>query len=157
MAAGFKIAAPRIPAFRERFQAYAAAHFPKGAPPAPRIDLDAEVPLSMLTLGLLNDIARLEPYGAENPKPKFMTGDLEIVGEPKSIGKDARHLSFRVRQGQTNMRAVAFGMGDRVQELMSDGGRCCLAYSPVINEWQGYRSVEIHVADFQPGSMAKIG
>ena len=36
-------------------------------------------PLAMLTLGLLKDIAHLEPYGAQNPKPKFMTGDLGIL------------------------------------------------------------------------------
>jgi single-stranded-DNA-specific exonuclease len=157
MAAGFKIQPPRIAAFRERFCAYAAANFPRGVPPAPQLDLDAEAPLSMLTLGLLKDVARLEPYGAQNPKPRFLTGGLEIVGEPRKIGGGERHLSFRVRQGPTSLRAVAFGMGDRVEELMSAGGRCCLAYTPVVNEWNGYRSVELHIADFQPGPDAKLG
>jgi single-stranded-DNA-specific exonuclease len=157
MAAGFKLSPGRIPAFRERFCEFAATHFPDGVPPAPRLHLDAEVPLSMLTVGLLKDISRLEPYGAQNPKPRFLTGGLEIVGQPRKIGQGERHLSLYVRQGPTRMRAVAFGMGDRVDELMSDGGRCCLAYSPVVNEWQGYRRVELQIADFQPGPVAKLG
>ncbi len=157
MAAGFKIAPPRIPAFRERFREYARSHFPGGAPPAPCLNLDAEAPLAMLTLGLMKDIARLEPYGAENPKPKFVTGGLEIAEAPRKIGQNERHLSFRVRQGKTLMRAVAFGMSDRLDELMSAGGRCSLVYSPIINEWQGRRSVELNVADFQPGPVAKLG
>ena len=156
MAAGFKIAPTRIPAFRERFCAFAAEHFCNAPLPGPCLDLDAEVALSTLTLGLLKDIARLEPYGAQNPKPKFMTGGLEVVA-PKKIGLGERHLSFRVRQGTTNMRAVAFGMGDRLEELMSAGGRCCLAFTPVVNEWQGYRKVELHVIDFQAGDTARIG
>ena len=86
-----------------------------------------------------------------------MTGGLEITEPPRKIGENERHLSFKVRQGPTTMRAVAFGMGERLDELMSDGGRCCLAYSPVINEWQGRRNVELHVADFQPGLEAKLG
>ena len=157
MAVGFKIAPPRIAAFRERFCAYAAEHFPDGVPPAPRLHLDAEVALSTLTLGLLKEIDKLEPYGAQNPKPKFLAGGLEIVGEPKKIGKGEHHLSFRVKQGTMSMRAVAFGMADRIEELMSAGGKCCLAFSPVVNQWQGRRSVEIHVVDFQAGLDARLG
>jgi single-stranded-DNA-specific exonuclease len=55
------------------------------------------------------------------------------------------------------MRAVAFGMGDRFDELLSAGGACCLAFTPKINEWQGYRNVELEVVDFQPGLRAKLG
>jgi len=48
-------------------------------------------------------------------------------------------------------------MGERLDELMSDGGRCCVAFTPRLNEWQGYRSVEMEVVDFQPGSVARLG
>jgi single-stranded-DNA-specific exonuclease len=157
MAAGFRILPTRIDAFRERFCAYAAGHFPKGVPPAPCLDLDVEAPLSMLTLGLMKDVARLEPYGAENPKPKFLTGGLEVVGLPRKVGKGERHLMFRVRQGPTTIRAVAFGMADRVDELMSADSQCCLAYTPIVNDFNGFRRVEIQVVDFQPGPVAKLG
>jgi len=43
-AAGFKLKPERIDAFRAAFNSYAAAHFPAGQPPAPRLTLDAEVP-----------------------------------------------------------------------------------------------------------------
>jgi len=157
MAAGFKIAPPRIHSFRDSFCKYAAQHFPQGAPPPPSILIDAEAALPMLTLGLMNDINRLEPYGAQNPKPKFMTGGLEIIGEPRKIGTGERHLSFRVKQGATTMRVVAFGMAERLPDLMSAGGKCCLVYTPMINEWQGRRSVELNVIDFQPGATATLG
>ncbi|WP_063607887.1 single-stranded-DNA-specific exonuclease RecJ [Zavarzinella formosa] len=157
MAAGAKIRPLMIPVFRERFAQYAAEHFPTGVAPAPQVRIDAEVPLSSLTLGLLNDLNKLEPYGADNPKPRFLAGNLQIVGEPKKIGAGERHLSFKVKQGSTSMRAVAFGMGDRVVELMSDGGRCCLTFTPTINEWNGMRSVELMVDDFQTGPTATLG
>jgi single-stranded-DNA-specific exonuclease len=155
-AAGFRIAPDRIDAFRDHFCEYAARHFPAG-PPAPVLTLDAELPLSTLTTGLLAQIDRLEPYGAQNPRPRFLAAELQVVGEPRRIGGGERHLSFRVRQGTTNLRAIAWGMGDRVEELMSAGGRCCLAFTPKINEWNGYRKVELEVADFQPGGQARLG
>jgi single-stranded-DNA-specific exonuclease len=157
MAVGFKIAPERIDPFREHFCDYVARNFPGGTPPAPRLVLDAEVPLSALTTGLMKDIDRLEPYGAQNPKPRFLAGGLQIVGEPRRIGGGERHLTFRVKQETASLRAVAFGMGDRVQELMSDSGRCCLAFTPMLNEWMGNRSVELQVVDFQPGPEAQLG
>src|SRR5262245_38717271 len=132
-AAGFRVALDRVDCFRERFCEPTAAHFP-GGPPAPRLTLDAEVPLSTLTFRLLNEIDRLEPYGAENPRPRFLAGGLEIIDQPKRLGGGERHLGFRVRQGGTTMRAVAWGMADRLDELMSASGRCCVAFTPRLNE-----------------------
>ncbi len=155
-AAGFRIQLDRVDSFRVAFSAYTAAHFPDGLPP-PRLMLDAEVPLSALTFGLVKEIDRLEPYGAQNPRPKFLAGGLHIVGEPKKIGGGERHLSFRVKQGGNAVRAVAFGMADRLDELMSASGACCLAFTPRLNEWNGYSSVEIEVVDFQAGAVARLG
>jgi single-stranded-DNA-specific exonuclease len=155
-AAGFRVRSDQLDRFRERFCEYAAAHFPGGTP-APRLTLDAEVPLSTLTLGLLGEIDRLEPYGAQNPRPRFLAGGLEIVGEPKRMGGGDRHLSIRVRQSGASVRAVAFNMGERIEELMSAAGRCCLAFTPRLNEWNGWKNVEVDVSDFQPGERARLG
>jgi single-stranded-DNA-specific exonuclease len=155
-AAGFKVHAERIPAFRERFNAYVAAHFPGGTP-APQLTLDAEVPLSAVTFGLLKDLDKLEPYGAGNPKPKFLAADLKAEG-PRLIGTGEvqRHMDFRVRQGETVLRCVAWGMADRMEELMSSGGACCIAFTPKINEWQGYRKIELQVIDLKPGKTVEL-
>src|SRR5262245_64519914 len=127
MAVGAKIRPGNMDAFRERFNAYAAQHFPTGVPPAPCLRLDAEVPLSALTPGLLRDLDKLEPYGADNPRPRFLAGGLDIVGDPRRIGKDERHLSFRVKQGGSAMRVVAWGRGDRLGEVERGRGGGCTA------------------------------
>jgi single-stranded-DNA-specific exonuclease len=154
-AAGFRVLPDRIDGFRERFCEYTACHFPAGPQP-PTLSLDAEIPLSALTAGLLAQIDKLEPYGSENPRPKFLAADLEIVGEPRKVGGGERHLSFRVKQGATALKCIAFGMAERLDELMSGERRCCLAATPRINEWNGYRAVELEVADFQPGAVAVL-
>jgi single-stranded-DNA-specific exonuclease len=155
MAAGFRTRAENIGAFRERFCAHVVTHFP-GGPPSPSLTLDAEAPLNLLTLGLVQDLDRLEPYGAENRKPIFLAGGLEVVGEPRRVGTPDNHLSFRVRQHNTTLKAIAFGMADRLDELMSDGGACCLAFTPKINEWQGRKSIDLQVVDLQAGAQARL-
>jgi len=152
-AAGFKIDASQVPAFRERFAACVLERF-AGNPPTPRLLLDAEVPLGALTPGLLGALDKLEPYGSANRRPVFLAGGLQVVQEPKRIGGGDRHLSFRVRQQGTTLRAVAFGMGERLDELMSMEGRCCLAFTPRLNEWNGFRRVELEVVDLQAGARA---
>lgn len=154
-AAGIKVQPSRLDEFRKRFLASVAKRCPAGLP-RPRLLLDSEVPLSALTFALLKEIDKLEPYGAENSKPRFLAAGLMIDSPPKRIGAEGRHLSFRVRQGQANVRAVAFGMGERLDELMSAGGACSLAFVPKLNEWQGRRTVEIEVVDFQPTATPQV-
>jgi single-stranded-DNA-specific exonuclease len=155
-AAGFRIHPERIDDFRKCFCDVASRHFPSGVP-APRLVIDTEAPLSALTVGLVQDLERLEPYGADNRRPLFLAAGLQLDGEPKRVGGGERHLSFRVRQQRTALRAIAFGMADRTEELMSAGGACSLVFTPRINEWQGYRRVDLEVVDLQPGSEARLG
>jgi single-stranded-DNA-specific exonuclease len=155
-AAGFKVHADGLDAFRERFCAFAAEHF-KASPPTPRLVLDAEIPLAAVTPGLVDLIARLEPYGAGNPRPLLLAGPVQIAGEPRRVGGGDRHLRFRVRQENTSLPAIGFSLGDRLEELMSADGWCSLAFTPSINEWQGMRTVQLEVRDFQPGKEARLG
>jgi single-stranded-DNA-specific exonuclease len=155
-AAGFKLLPENLPVFRERFCAFVAAQFPEGLPTPSRL-LDAEASLAMLTPGLVYDLDRLEPYGPDNRQPLFLAGGLQVLGEPRCIGLDQKHVQFRVSQGNTTMRAVAWRMSERKEELMSAGGACCLAFRPHINDWQGRRTVELEVIDFQAGATARLG
>jgi single-stranded-DNA-specific exonuclease len=139
-----------IPQFREHF-CVAVKEKLGGDARRHHLVIDAEVPLAALTLGLVDSLEQLEPYGAGNPQPLLMSDRLQIVGEPKRIGADQRHLSFRVKQEGRDMRAIAFGMGERAPDLMAREGKCCLVFTPKMNEWQGYRSVELEVRDFQAG------
>lgn len=154
-AVGLRVKPSNLDALRERFCEYVRRTFPDGPPP-PQLLLDAELPLASLTYKLLGDIDKLEPYGQDNPRPRFLASDVQIEGTPRRIGQGERHLSFRVRQGGSTLRAVAWGMGERLDELMANGGRCCLAFTPKINEWNGSRNVEIEVIDFQARRLAEL-
>jgi len=154
-AVGFRLSRLFVDDFRERFCAIAARHFANGQP-APRLVIDAEVPLTALTPGLIHALALLEPFGFGNPQPLLLAGGLQVVGMPKRVGAGERHLSFRVRQQGKDLRAIAFGMGDRAEELMSAQGQCCVVFTPKINEWQGWRNVELEVRDFQAGPRAAL-
>jgi single-stranded-DNA-specific exonuclease len=155
-AAGFKLRPCNIPALRDSFAEYAATHF-DGVPPAPRLTLDAEVPLSAVTWGLLRDIDRLEPYGAQNPRPKFLAAGIKADSVRRmGSGDTPRHLSFRAVQGDTSFRAVGWNMAERMDELLAAGGECCLAFTPKLNDFRGNRTLELQVIDLKPGKSVQL-
>ncbi|HSQ55557.1 MAG TPA: single-stranded-DNA-specific exonuclease RecJ, partial [Gemmata sp.] len=72
-------------------------------------------------------------------------------------GEVQKHIDFRVRQGSTTFRCVGWNMADRLEELMSAGGDCCIAFTPKINEFNGNRKLELQAIDFRAGQTAVLG
>jgi single-stranded-DNA-specific exonuclease len=66
-------------------------------------------------------------------------------------------MDFRVRQGETVMRCVAWNMADRLEELMSAGGDCCVAFTPKLNHWNGNQRIEMQINDLKAGKVAPLG
>ncbi len=155
-AAGFKVAKDKIDDLREAFLQQASKKL-DGKTLQHSITLDAEIPLSALTTGLMKGIAALEPHGSGNRRPVFLASGLEVVGEPRKVGKGEHHLSFRVKQSSGKIvKAIGWGMADRVEELMSQGGQCCVAFTPKTNEWNGYVNIDMEVVDLQAGPVAQL-
>ena len=48
-------------------------------------------------------------------------------------------------------------MSERVEELLSREGACCLAFTPKINTWNGRDYVDLVVEDLQAGGRARLG
>ncbi len=146
-AAGLKVAPDRFPAFAERFD----AHCREALPPELRrkvLNIDAEVRLGELTPRVIEEIDRLEPYGISNPRPLLMAEGLKIVGEPKIMGDKKNHLSIRLAQGGTTLRAVFWNQAGRARDL-APGTPCAAAFEPTINEWNGRREVQLTLKDVQ--------
>lgn len=155
-AAGFRLQPSALESFRAAFQSVA-QRILGVAPPPPRLHLDAEVPLSVLTSRLLQDLEQLEPFGAGNPQPVLLADRLRIVGEPKVVGVGQRHVRLRLRQEGRTLPAIGFNLADRLPEWLSADGWCSIAFTPRFNEWNGQRWIELEIRDFQAGPEPRLG
>lgn len=115
----------------------------------PSIQIDAEAPLGQLNLHIMNQIETLAPFGAGNPRPILMGRGVELAEPAKKMGGGERHLSVRLKQGDRVIRGVAFGASDWCDPLNECDGPIEIAYRPVINEFRGYRSVEVQLVDWR--------
>lgn len=148
-AAGLRVEAHQIDPFRDAFCAFTAGELGPGAT-APDLAIDAEAPLSSLTHQIVSQIERLAPFGNGNLRPTLCASGVRLAGPPRRMGGAGRHLSVDLEQAGVRLRAVAFGAGDREEELRRLEGPIEVAFRPVINTFRGYRSVEMHLADWKP-------
>lgn len=153
-AAGLKINESQIAAFRAAFCEHASTEIAASNRVA-ELRIDAETPLSTLTLSVVEQLERLAPFGQANPRPCLCTTNVVLTEPPKKIGGGERHLSLRVSQHGVQMKAVAFGGGEWAEPLAQVEGPISIAFRPIINEFRGRRNVELQVCDWQPGVGAK--
>ncbi|QDT07837.1 Single-stranded-DNA-specific exonuclease RecJ [Rubripirellula lacrimiformis] len=148
-AAGLTIDERQLDAFRGDFCEAVARQWAENDV-VPEIVIDAEAPLGQLNLESIKQIEMLAPFGAGNPRPILCCRDVRLDTPATLMGKTKAHLTVNLRQGNKVIRAVAFGCSEWCDELNTTDGPIEIAYRPVINEFRGFRKVEIHLVDWQP-------
>ena len=146
-AAGLKLPRAHFEAFAESFDLHC-----RGVLSPEQLQksilIDAEVPLGVLTLKVVESIESLEPHGIGNPRPILVANRVRVVAEPKVVGERKNHLQVRFCQGDTTLKAIAWNMAER-GKVLTPGKLCSIAFHPSINEWNGRREVQLELKDFQ--------
>lgn len=145
-AAGLTVREEQIASFTDAFErALCAQGCDDG--PAQRIAVDGHVGLSEIDPGLIQTLARLEPFGHANPQPVLCAYGVTVV--PNSV-RELRggHLRFVVRQGARSFTAIGFSMADRgIDDLNWDS--VDIAFTPQFNTWRGETTIQLVLKDFR--------
>jgi len=151
MAAGFTVETIKLEILRQRLTTFADAQIqPELLEKNLRIDL--ELPFSVLTLQLWEEIQQMSPFGLGNPEPVFMS--KAIVADWRTVGSEGKHLKLTLRgQMAENERenvfsAIGFGMGKLASELKVDQD-AEIAYNLSLNEWNNKKHLELKLKYLQ--------
>jgi single-stranded-DNA-specific exonuclease len=147
MAAGLSIEAANVGPLRQRLNEMARAGLSEEQL-RPCLKLDAEVALSDLTLEQVEELARLDPVGQANPTVRLALRGLNHARPPQRMGKDNQHVKFRVGTGSHMLDAVWWNCGEAA--LPADPFD--LVFTPTVNEYNGWRSVQLKVLDWRPAA-----
>jgi single-stranded-DNA-specific exonuclease len=145
LAAGFTIRRDKIDAFRTAVCSMAAAYRQNSEPAA--LQIDCEVTPDMLTQSNVEQLDQLEPCGAGCPRPLFFLRGVTV--EQLSEVGGSKHLKLRLRHGRYAFNGIFFSM-NRQRSAISEGDSVEIAFSPQINEYRGYRSVQLCLTDIRP-------
>jgi single-stranded-DNA-specific exonuclease len=147
-AAGMKIKIDNIDELRRRLNDHAAGIF-VGDETVPVLRIDAPVSSATMNLGLMDDLAAFEPFGAGNPKPIFVTGGLTLRDDPFVMKE--KHLKLKLVDAERRtFEAVWWDGVSRSEGRTPRAGQCIeLAYTPEINVWRGNRNLQLVVEDIE--------
>lgn len=148
-AAGFSIATKNITLFKKRLEEIV-LDLPDEVEQV--LEIEAEIENNKLTKGLVEDLAKFEPFGFGNPRPLLATynmqvSDIRIVGEGK-------HLKFKVspsrhpEQSEGPLDCIAFGMGN-LESMLQNGQQVDLAYTFEVDDFGGFEKFQLKVKDIK--------
>ena len=143
-AAGLELPAARLAELRQRLAQYANERL-EPDDLAPRLAIDAPLPLTGIDSRLMAKLNALEPFGVGNRRPVFHAEAVEVVDGPRVI-KD-RHLAMTVRQGRARFRAMAWRAAEQEEFVRARRGALDVAFSLTENTWRNETSIELSVAD----------
>ena len=119
-AAGLSMKEENVPEFRRRFEAYVAENIlPRQTKPI--LSIDAELPFRHISMKLLKDIHRFEPFGPDNPKPLFCTRKVYDYGTSKVVGRNQDHIKLEMVDNDSLrvMNGIAFGQSAQARFIKS--------------------------------------
>lgn len=105
----------------------------------PKADVEID-DFSEINEDLVGKIATMEPFGNGNPEPVIKITAADIVNV-QHMGTDGQHIKLSARDSDgVVIWMLAFNAPENF--LCKPGDTASIWFRPVINEWQGIRSVE---------------
>ena len=153
LAAGFNIREEDIPAFRRRMNRCVCDYCDGKAPVSSlAIDVALQNP-ERITLEEMQELGRLEPYGAGNNRPVFAIMGARVESM-QNVGQN-RHLKLRISKNGCSFDAIFFST-TAGECGVAAGMRVDVAFYLQINEFRGSSSVQLQVVDLRPAASPSV-
>ena len=146
MAVGLTVPADKLAALADVLDAEATAqHLAEQGPS--ELTVAATLSVSDATMALYQELAKLAPFGTDNPQPMFAF-EPEGVTQVKAIGKMHDHLKFQLQTGTNRLNAIQFGAGANATAL-EQAEKVAVLGTLEDNVWQGRHSLQVMVKDLK--------
>ena len=151
-AAGLTLKVENVPEFQRRFEEVVAETLHSEHLVRP-VDIAATLPLARLTEGFFEELAPLEPFGPGNPAPVFATHGLRAApGSARLVGTNHLKLRLLAADGRPGpvLDAIGFGLASYLP-LVEQGQPFSACYTVEMNEYRGFRNVQLRLVDLRWG------
>ena len=148
MAAGFTISEERILDFRDFLLKHISAQV-GGEDLTPNLKIDAALTPEGATVGLIESLDKVGPFGNGNPAPRFMF-PMVVAKRAKVVGVNHIQCFIGAAEGGGWLKAIAFrAVGTKLGNILLDGtaGALHVAGQLNINAWQGQRRAQLVIED----------
>jgi single-stranded-DNA-specific exonuclease len=113
---------------------------------SPTIEIDAELNLADIGMELLDDLAKLEPFGTGNPHPIFSLSNVRVKSY-ESLGSKNEHLKLKINKNdRAVIEVLGWGLGPSLPELKKSAA-LDLAVQLEYNNWKSKKSLQLVICD----------
>jgi single-stranded-DNA-specific exonuclease len=152
-AAGITIRSDRIEELRRRLNAHAASCLTEDDL-RPRVDVDAELAGAAITFELAKQLSALEPFGAGNPRPVFLTRNLRVMSEPLVVKE--QHLKMRLAGlGGRPLETIWWHCLEGLQQMPAANTQVEVAYTIDTSAWNNEVRLQLCVEDLRQVAVAQ--
>lgn len=149
-AAGITLRPENFEAFKTRFQKYVSDNItPEQL--IPRLDIDAQLPLSSIDAKFFKVLQRFQPFGPGNMTPIFSSNDVFDSGYGRTVGKNNEHLKLDIKHPsipKTIFPSIAFQMGYMANDI-AQYKHFDICYSLEKNEFMGQTTLQLRIRDIR--------
>lgn len=140
-AAGVTLETAQIPAFRRRVNEFYDSLNLINQTSFLQPHADVEIKdFAEITEELVEQIARMEPFGNGNPEPILKITRVVVAGV-RRMGANGQHVKIALRDaGEKTLQVLAFNAPESF--FREPGDEIAAWFQPNINEWNGVRTVE---------------
>ena len=148
MAAGLSVKEQDIDDFRQIINQYAKQNWTNRYLEEPEY-VDAEIPLSALTMETLQAMEAMAPFGKENPRPTFMATSVGLYCAPRLLNSSGG-VQFVFYQNGVTVNGVSFQHPSWASDFVNTGSQTFdIVFQPSINRFAGRTSIQIKLLDWQ--------
>ena len=145
-AAGFRVAEGNVSELKKGLLSYASETLNEEDMVAV-IDIDAEISVDEVSWELVEELAKMEPFGFGNARPVFLLKNV-VAENIQFVGNGSQHLKFIVKSGDQILKGIFFNAGGLGAHL-KDGDKLDLVTSLESDEWNGFKSLQLKVVDLR--------
>jgi single-stranded-DNA-specific exonuclease len=148
-AGGFTVRAERVNALHGQLNQLA-EHWIEQQAGSPAVEPEVLLPLQRIDFQFWQALQRLEPFGIGNPQPLFWSSGCLVSSQKLLRGG---HLQVQLRQGDTELRAIAWRWADDAKlPAVVD-----VAYRLRLDNWQGKQRLQLELQALRGSALGADG
>jgi single-stranded-DNA-specific exonuclease len=115
----------------------------------PKLKIDCYLDFDQISFDLVRQLERLEPHGVGNPKPVFVSKNIDVLSS-SLVGKESNHLKLKLKDKSNKIiDAIAFEMGCKRKAILSGSGKIDIAYNINENKFNGSKQIDLIIKDIK--------
>lgn len=121
----------------------------------PSLELDGIITPELLQERLCALLDSMEPFGAENPRPKWLIQRV-MLGHSKRLGKaiDSKHARVWLSDPRDVAPLTAFGLASEIEGFVSSGVPVDLIVEGRLSRWGGRLKSELRILDIRSAQLS---